>query len=70
MLGAAERVLEAMGAEMKPYERALHERTVAALRDRLGEETFSEMRSKGSDASVDDTIGSARVIASSPSLPE
>jgi predicted ATPase len=47
LLGAAERLLEGMGAILKPYERRLHERTEEAIGARLGEERLDALRESG-----------------------
>ncbi|MCA1831733.1 MAG: BTAD domain-containing putative transcriptional regulator [Actinomycetota bacterium] len=64
LLGAAERLLEAMGAKMKPYELALHRRTVSTLDRQLSGTTLARLRSSGCDLPLSEAVELARGISS------
>ena len=53
LLGAADALLDAMGGEFKPFERRLHEETVAATRSRLAPHSFDAMRAEGKSLSLE-----------------
>ena len=56
LLGAAERLLEGMGAILKPYERRLHERTEEAIGSRLGEERLAALRASGRELALEEDL--------------
>jgi predicted ATPase/DNA-binding XRE family transcriptional regulator len=59
LLGAAERLHEAVGAPVYAYyepDRSLYERTVAATRSRLGEEAFEEARAEGRTMTLEQSV--------------
>jgi predicted ATPase/DNA-binding SARP family transcriptional activator len=60
LLGGADAVFEAIGADLDPAERDLHERTVADLRVRLGEETFAAAWAEGRAMSLGEAVAYAR----------
>jgi tetratricopeptide (TPR) repeat protein len=63
LLAAAEARLEEFGGSMKPFERGLYDRTLAATRDALPAETFAAAWSHGSDLSLDEAAESAMSLA-------
>jgi predicted ATPase len=56
LLGAAGTLLEEMGAELKPFERQLHERTVAAITSLLGAEGFAQATTRGAAFTTDQAV--------------
>lgn len=60
VLGAAGRLLEQIGAELKPYERDLHARTSAALARHLPEPMFTRVYTAGGGLPVADAVRLAR----------
>jgi predicted ATPase/class 3 adenylate cyclase len=56
LLGAAEALLGNMGAALKPFERQLHEETVASVRESLGEAGLADAVSRGAGLSTDDSV--------------
>ena len=53
LLGAADALLDAMGGEFKPFERRLHDETVAATRSRLAPHSFDAIRAEGKSLSLE-----------------
>jgi len=66
LLGAAQSLLEQMGAAFKPFERHLHETTVTRASELCGPETFAALLARGAGMTLDEAttvageIGSAR----------
>jgi predicted ATPase/DNA-binding SARP family transcriptional activator len=56
ILGAAQAGADRTGLELEALERSVEEGTIAALRERLGEELFAETRGAGAHLSLDDAI--------------
>jgi hypothetical protein len=56
MLGAAEALLESLGAVLDAEHRLIYERAVAAARAQLGEETFATAREEGRAMSLEEAI--------------
>jgi len=59
VLGAADALLEGMGALMKPFERGLQGRTLAAIRERLDSESFEAAWAHGRGLPVDQAVAYA-----------
>jgi len=59
LLGAAHRVLQAIGVSMFPYLRTDHDRCVAALRAGLGEKTFTALFDRGTALTQDEAVADA-----------
>jgi hypothetical protein len=59
MLGTAESLFELAGASLEPAERALHERTTAALGARLGGARLAQLRAEGKRMTLDDALAHA-----------
>lgn len=57
--GAADALLDAIGHVMRPTERAAVERTLGALRARLGEAAFAAAREEGREMSVEAAVTAA-----------
>jgi hypothetical protein len=60
--GAAEGLLEAVGAAVYNYyqpDRSLYERTVAAVRSRLGDAVFEEARERGREMTFEQAVAYA-----------
>jgi DNA-binding SARP family transcriptional activator len=66
LLGAAQRIREAIGTAIAPCERADHARTEAAARAALGEAAFADLTRAGAAEPLDDVLASA---PASPALP-
>jgi predicted ATPase len=56
LLGAAGALLEAMGGEFKPFERLLHEETVASARGRLAPHSFDAGWAEGTSLSLEQAV--------------
>lgn len=56
LLGAADRLLEGMGATLKPYERRLYEQTSRALGSRLDEETLTALTARGRELALEEAL--------------
>ena len=59
LLGAAHRVLQAIGVSVFPYLRTDHDRCVAALRAGLGEKTFTALFDRGTALTQDEAVADA-----------
>jgi hypothetical protein len=59
MLGAADALFESAGASREPGERALHERTTAALGARLEPARSASLAARGRSMALDDVFASA-----------
>jgi hypothetical protein len=59
LFGSAEGLREAMGAPLPPAERAEHERSVAAVRTSLGEETFATAWAAGRAMPMEEAVSYA-----------
>ncbi len=64
VLGAADGLLEGMGALMKPFERGLQGRTLAAIRERLDATTLEEAWTSGRGLALDEAVAAA--VSDSP----
>lgn len=62
-VGAADALMEAIGAVMAPADRAVAERTLTGLRQSLGEERFAAERAAGATLSVEHAIAEALTLA-------
>ena len=69
LLGASVALLDAMGAAFKPFERHLHDDSVARATALLGPEPFERERARGSTLSLEAAIAEARVIVEAESPP-
>jgi len=56
LLGAADALLDAMGGKFKPFERLLHEETVATTRGGLAPESFETVRAEGESLSLGQAV--------------
>ncbi len=56
LLGAAERLLEDMGASLKPFERQLHQETRGSVLERLGAAGLAAVASRGAALSTDEVV--------------
>ncbi|CAN5125094.1 hypothetical protein BH20ACT24_BH20ACT24_08120 [soil metagenome] len=56
LLGAAEMLMGDLGAALKPFERQLHEETVAALRASLGDTGFSRAVVRGTAMTAEEAV--------------
>jgi predicted ATPase/Tfp pilus assembly protein PilF len=56
LLGAAEGLLDAMAGEFKPFERLLHEGTVAATRSQLTRRSFDVARAEGESLGLSEAV--------------
>jgi predicted ATPase len=56
LLGAAETLLEDMGASLKPFERQLHEETLALVLASLGDAGLADTASRGAALTTDDAV--------------
>jgi hypothetical protein len=64
LLGAADGLLEAMGAAFKPFERRLHDDTLDRARAMTTRDAFESDRERGAAMSLDDAIDEAlRILA-------
>ncbi len=59
LIGAADAVLEAIGADLEPYEAGLRERALREVRERLGEVRFERSLAAGRSTSIEE----ARALA-------
>jgi predicted ATPase len=59
LLGAGEGLLEQAAATLEPTERGLHDRTVTALRARLGDDRLERARAEGRGLSADQAVALA-----------
>ena len=56
LLGAAAALLDAMGGKFKPFERLLHDETMAATRSRLTPHSFDTARAEGESLSLEQAV--------------
>ena len=56
LLGAAESLLEQAGGEWPPDERAQHDATLAALKERMDPSAFDQARAAGAAMTLDDAL--------------
>ena len=56
LLGAAEAIRQEIGASLIPYDRANHDRSVAALRTQLDEKTFAAAWTEGQKMSMEEAV--------------
>lgn len=56
LVGAAETLLGGMGAELKPFERQLHEGTVRSIIARLGDDGFARAAARGTTLTTDEAV--------------
>jgi predicted ATPase/DNA-binding SARP family transcriptional activator len=66
LLGAAEALLDAMGAAFKPFERRLHDTTTEQARDACGADAFEDARRRGAALELDEAITLATAAAAAP----
>lgn len=66
VLAGAASLLAEIGATMKPFERGLHDRTMAILQESLPHDEFHAAWSTGSQLPFHEVIGAARELGSSP----
>ena len=59
LLGAADTLLTEMGADFKPFERRLHEETVARALELCGADLFATAMRRGTQAELDDVLDGA-----------
>lgn len=65
LLGAADGLLEQMGASLKPYERDLHQHTTEALRARLGPR-FDEITARARSLPLAEVLARGDATTKSP----
>jgi predicted ATPase len=70
LLGGADALFEVIKADLDPAERDLHERTIADVRARLGEEAFAAAWAEGRAMSLSEAVAYAREEQSAPSSSE
>jgi predicted ATPase len=56
LLGAASALLRSMGADFKPFERALHDDTAQQVRELIGEQSYEEARARGAALSLESAL--------------
>ena len=59
LLGAADTLLTEMGADFKPFERRLHEETVARVIALCGDELFRVARARGAGMELEHVLDEA-----------
>ncbi len=68
-IGGADAVFEVIEADLDPAERDLHERTLAEVRDRLGDEAFAAAWAEGRAMGLPEAVAYARDrLGSSPGV--
>jgi predicted ATPase/DNA-binding SARP family transcriptional activator len=62
LLGSAQQVQESIGLQLEPFEQALHDETVVAVIDALGEKAFARERELGRQMTMDEAVGWALAL--------
>ena len=70
LLGATDAALASMGIPLDPADRVDHERTIAAVRARLGDELFAKVWAEGRAMLLQEAVAYAKLPVSNEALPE